>query len=78
MYEPDEATKWINWQRKQVDKGERPIPVTLGVTFWDRSFFTEMPMVIVYRLVKGFYITFWYYFSPFFALSLQFLLLIDI
>ena len=72
----DDACKWIEYNRRNNKKGKRQrvYPSTVKINFWEREWFLEMPLYIVYRVSRIIFISMWFYFSPFIAMTLQFLL----
>ena len=72
----EEATKWVNFIRRngKVDKKDRPTPQTIRIDFWQREWFIEMPLALIYRLFRVLFVSVWFYFSPFIAMSLQFMI----
>ena len=73
-WQHDDATDWINYMRENnsVVKKSRPTPHAIRIPIWSREWFIEVPMYILYRVYRGLFVAFWYYLSPFVAMSLQF------
>ena len=74
----DKATVWINEMRKQGSKNKnkklRPTPHSIHISFTSREWFFEMPMFLIYKVMRKVFVSFWFYFSPFLAMTLQFLI----
>ena len=76
----DKATVWINEMRKQGTKNKklnkklRPTPHSIHIGFTSREWFFEMPMFLIYKVMRKVFVSFWFYFSPFLAMTLQFLI----
>ena len=70
----DDACRWIAYLRRHNKKGKkkRATPSYIRIDFWDREWFLEMPLYFVYRIARIIFIAFWFYFSPFIAMTLQF------
>ena len=72
----DPATEWVNKMRQKSvgNKKDRPTPRTVKIEFATREWFFEMPLYLFYKLIRILFVAFWFYFSPFFAMTLQFLI----
>lgn len=74
-FEVDQATKWINWMRTHgTGRLPKATPNGIKIGFWEREMFIEMPLLLLYRVLRIFYVSIWFYFSHFLAMSLQFIL----
>ena len=54
------------------DKNYLELPNFIFISFWDRSF-GNMILFLVYKLFRISFVTFWFYFIPFFAMILSYL-----
>ena len=49
-------------------------PQQIYISFASREWFFEMPMFFIYKVMRIVFVSFWFYFSPFLAMTLQFLI----
>lgn len=71
----DEATNWVNFMRnKAFGKRDLNTPQTIRIDLYSRELFFELPMYIIYNVIRKGYVSLWFYLSPFIAMSLQFIL----
>ena len=70
----DDACRWIAYLRQNHKKGkkQRAYPSYIRIDFWEREWFLEMPLYLLYKVARIVFISFWFYFSPFIAMTLQF------
>ena len=70
------SVEWINFMRTQGSqkKAGKITPPTIHIDFWHREWFIEVPLYLIYRVIRVIFVSFWFYLIPFFAMSLQFLI----
>lgn len=75
MFKKKADASWVI-DIKGPDRGEKmkqKLPTKLRREFCDRTG-GEMCLYVVYRALRYFYVAIWFYFSPFIAMSLQFII----
>ena len=73
-FEPCDAVAWVNSMKLLEKTPARLIPETTKIKLSEREWFRELPMYALYRIMRTFFVSFWFYVSPIAALSLQFII----
>jgi len=66
-------TEDAKWAREFAQPSSKSVPDDIRIGIENRTC-PEMLLYIVYRILRTFYVAFWFYVSPFLAMTIQFLI----